>query len=240
MTGSEKPPSIPESDARHLAELAQVPECSRDRFCESLEWQILEAHFGNEWRSKPLKASDLKRSIRRVASAARALNQALGAFWSEGRAGARAGSLLEVVLDAAAGERTASGVRVDAYRNGLALLIAATDEAGKRADAMLLPPPPTTKNKKRAGRPRGAGGNPAFDNFVKRLYEIVPQAGGRPWTHNPKSHGDGWSGTLMQALELLRPYLPESGFFPKAKLGFVLQRLAKRYGSDTAETQSMH
>jgi hypothetical protein len=90
--------------------------------------------------------------------------------------------------------------------------------------------------RKRRGRPMGAGGNPAFDEFVKNLYEAARKSGGR-WTlsRDPIAPRPKWTGTLSEGLEILRPYLPPEKFFPAAKLGFVLERLSKRFRPDTAK-----
>jgi hypothetical protein len=238
--------------ARRLAELAEVPPEAFRRFRELLALAIKEASWGNEiMTGEIVRAPDVKASLACVATAAKALNEALGAFWGEGDGygkcpgAASAGGLLEQVLDDATGEAPLGFlVRVNVYRDGLALLIAAADEAGKRADDGRFPP----------ARERHRPPKLVFGHFVYRLYEIARKTGGR-WTHSPNNYGvRRWNGTLVPALELLRDYLSKlpkrARFFPKVKkLGYVLdrdapealKRLAEEYGSsDAGETHRLH
>ena len=53
------------------------------------------------------------------------------------------------------------------------------------------------------------------------------QRGGRRWTVY-RANGNGeWTGTLLQALEVLRPYLPR-GFFPPGELGRSVEHIKKK------------
>src|SRR5262249_23288802 len=198
----------------------QVPPVSRARFCELLPFAIVEARLANEIvhpDEPPMRASDIAHCLKGVASAARALDRALGGFWGEGgtfgrrNAAPTAGDLLETALKNAARDEegtTKIGYlpRLTACRHGLAALIAAVAEAETSAHDSY----PT-----RRGRPTGAGGNRFFDNFVRRLHETAHMTGGK-WTHyrDPISPGIiEWRGTLCPAIEILRPYLPARRFF---------------------------
>jgi hypothetical protein len=59
---------------------------------------------------------------------------------------------------------------------------------------------------------KGAGGNPAFDLFIHHLLMAARMRRGQ-WTIF-RSRDQTWKGTLLKALEILKPYLPKSGFFP--------------------------
>jgi hypothetical protein len=236
--------ALPETVASRLADLAHVPEISRVGFQELLAIAIVQARLGNEivhsdmW--PPTSASEISQSLKRVTVAARALDRALGAFFGEGssfgkrNAAPFAGSLLENVLDdAAQPSEGAAGFlrRLTAYRHWLAILIAAAAETKRRAIDLF----PT-----RRGRPSGAGGNPMFDNFVERLHEIARKTGGE-WKHyrDPSSPDTiEWRGTLGPAMEILRPYLPDQGFFPPANLGRCLEHISGRFKTHTTNIDS--
>jgi hypothetical protein len=162
--------------AFRLAKLARVPENTRSQFRDLIALALEEAHFGNWVISQhfpTFRASDLKRRLTSVRRAAEGLDRALGKLQgndinSDKLAGAAlAGCLLDVALDHATFETQMPYPgflpRLTAYRHSLATLIAATAEAEK----------PTYPLFTQAGGPTGAGGNPAFDTFVKRLYEIA-------------------------------------------------------------------
>jgi hypothetical protein len=228
---------LAEDVGRALAKLAQISETSFMQFCDLLAAAIIPAKRDAPYAREVIRASVVFKSLDRMLAAARKLDKALEPFFDKnGTAGVKfARALLETEL-VAAGEADAFGLQLTADRRRLAALIAATKKVRKSADGMF---PPLPKNKKRAGRPRGTDGNPCFDHFVMSLYEIARIAGGE-WTHHQNNYGDHreWGGTLTQALDMLRPYLPPSGFFPEGKkLGYALDRLAERFGADTGENQ---
>jgi hypothetical protein len=73
---------------------------------------------------------------------------------------------------------------------------------------------------------KGAGGNPAFDLFVQALLMAARQRGG-DWTIY-RSADQRWTGSLLTALEILRPYLP-LGFFPSGALGRSVEHIRKKF-----------
>ena len=218
--------------AFQLAKLARVPESSRLQFRDLIALALEEAYIGN-WiilqHFPTFRASDLKRRLMSVQRAAQGLDRTLGKLQgndvnSDKLAGvALAGCLLDVALDHATFDTQTlyPGFlpRLTAYRHSLATLIAATAEAEKRAYPLFT----------QVGHPTGAGGNPAFDNFVKRLYEIARRTGGK-WTHyrDRSAPRTTWKGTLMPALEILRVHLPPKGFFPDGALGRILEHVRER------------
>jgi hypothetical protein len=77
--------------------------------------------------------------------------------------------------------------------------------------------------------PRGAGGNRAFDLFVEQLAIAAIVRGGR-WSAYRLANGK-WKGPILEALHLLKPYLPHR-FFPPGELGrsvtHIQEKLEKR------------
>ena len=60
--------------------------------------------------------------------------------------------------------------------------------------------------------PKGAGGNFAFDRFIRTLIMAAWQRTGHWTTYRANGNGK-WKGAILEALEVLRPYLP-GDFFP--------------------------
>jgi hypothetical protein len=223
---------LAEDVGRELAKLAKIPETSFVQFCDLLAEAIIQANLCTPYARELIRASDVSPSLDRVATAAQALDKALGALFGEGnsfgkhRGGAAlAGGLLEnAITDAVAGggDTTIGYPRLTAYRRWLATLATATAESKRRATEFYLP--------SRRGRRGGAGGNIFFNNFVKSLQEIARMTGGR-WTHSKKRNSTEWQGTLRRALEILQPYLPPKEFIPVADLdrsvAHVLDQLKK-------------
>lgn len=213
MTADEKPPRLPENDARRLARLAQVPDTAFGRYYELLTWQLEEAYLANLYlgraaASERIRTSDIDDYLSRLQTAAPELDAILAAAsLGEEASAAVAGSLLEETL--ATGDATGFGARVSAYRHSLMALTKAAGEASKLANDRFPPK-----------RTRGAPGdsNLPFDNFVKRLYETAEMTG--------RQLPRWYFKTVIQALDLLRPYLPKSDFFPKGDLGLRLERRA--------------
>ena len=83
--------------------------------------------------------------------------------------------------------------------------------------------------------PRGAGGNPAFDMFIEDLLMIARMHGGS-WT-NYRSKDQSWAGTLLKALEILKKYLPHSGFFPPGELGRSVEHIRNKLNQHIARSR---
>lgn len=69
------------------------------------------------------------------------------------------------------------------------------------------------------GRPTSA-----FTLFVRKLDRIMRANGGELMLTKVKDEPE-WYGTWLQALELLHPFLPATGFFPTGSLGRGLERI---------------
>jgi hypothetical protein len=202
-----------------LAELASVPQTSHTLFENLITQAIGEAHVSHAIvRGKLPKAqySDVARELRLVGTAAKRLDailKALGGKHTNRRRWHAKVFVISLLPD------------WTDYRHCLKPLIAGLSKAEQRARSAY-------PSLNRRGRPKGVGGNPAFDGFVKRLYEIARETGGR-WTHyrDPKVK---WKGGLISALEILKPHLPSRDFFfPNAELGRSLEHVIKKLKSDT-------
>ena len=79
------------------------------------------------------------------------------------------------------------------------------------------------------GRPRGTTGRKVFDIFIERLFTAIKIAGGKcDELKISKMTGKGpRKGSLLDAVELLRPYLPQAKFFPVGDLGRALERITE-------------
>jgi hypothetical protein len=73
--------------------------------------------------------------------------------------------------------------------------------------------------------PKGAGGNPAFDRFIRNLLMGARMYGGS-WT-NYRSKDQTWKGTLLDALKILKKYLPPR-FFPPGELGRSVEHIKRK------------
>ena len=65
----------------------------------------------------------------------------------------------------------------------------------------------------------------AFDRFIEALLMAALQRRGH-WTNS--NLAGNWSGSLLKALEILRPYLPND-FFPVAVLGRSVERVRENF-----------
>jgi hypothetical protein len=78
------------------------------------------------------------------------------------------------------------------------------------------------KSYSKRGRRKGAGGNLAFDRMIEDLI-MSARARGKAWTLSWNAYEKKFEGTILEAVTILRPYLPSSGFFPKGELGRAIR-----------------
>jgi hypothetical protein len=78
--------------------------------------------------------------------------------------------------------------------------------------------------------PRGTGGNPAFDMCIQQLLMAARMRRGS-WT-NFRLKDQTWTGTLLEALEILKKYLPR--FFPPGELGRAIDHIRNKLGKHVA------
>lgn len=89
-----------------------------------------------------------------------------------------------------------------------ALIVEVSLQSGNRARSWLAKP----------GRKIGTG-NAAFDQFVIALLVAAEVAGGRLTIYKTSYKEGSWDGSLLRAMQRLRPLLPKSQFVPASKFG---------------------
>jgi hypothetical protein len=195
-------------EAEQLAKLAKVDD--RTAFESHIRSIILDAHLLDR-SLRNVSASEVRKTLRSISKRASFLRERLEAIDVGNASSAeRAGYLLETQL-----------ANFD-FKSGLILLpdfealLGALAEAADEATRLIHP--------KRG--PKGAGGNAAFDMFVEMLLKAAWQRRG-DWT-NYKSVGGKWAGSLLDALEILKPYLPK-GFFPSTVLGRSVEHIIGKF-----------
>jgi hypothetical protein len=242
-------PAVPDQVVSQLATLAQIPEPARNQFGTALIGAVVFAHFTNEIHHTPHgPASEVVEFLERVITTARDLDTAIAMFQGVGvganqrLAAETAGMLLDQAIEVTLsdeydpsklaswkiGHRESRALLcLTQSRHLLDLLITSASKTKQKA-AELFP--------RRRGRPPGVGGNPTFDELVKNLREVARKCGGRlTLTRDPYAEKPAWKGTLPKALQILRPYLPKTGFFPPGNLGYALERVSKQFRLDTAK-----
>ncbi len=108
----------------------------------------------------------------------------------------------------------------------LGLVIAVAERASERAKRWLP----------KAGRKKGTGST-VFDIFVMGLLQASERAGGRLTIYKTAYAEDYWTGTLLKAVQQLRPMLPKANFFPAGKLGYALHTVYRRWRSETGKSR---
>jgi hypothetical protein len=203
-------------ELQKLAELAKVD--NLPAFASHIRSIILDAHL-NTRSLATLSAPTVQKILTRIASRAELLAKNLKALDVGGAGSAeRAGLLIELEL-------TNSELK-----NGTSSLpqcigiLEALSTSAQRGAATVKP---------RRG-PKGAGGSPAFDIFVQSLLMAARQRKG-VWTNFRKAD-QTWTGSLLKALEILKPYLPK-GFFPRGELGRSLDYVRYKLKQHIAKNQ---
>jgi hypothetical protein len=82
------------------------------------------------------------------------------------------------------------------------------------------------------GRKPAAGGNFAFDTFVRQLL-MAPRQWSRRWSLYRCPDGT-YKGTLLEAIAILRPYLPDKLFPQNVNLGRSVQHIRKKLNDHIA------
>jgi hypothetical protein len=238
---------LPNDVVTQLADLAVVPKSRRIIFANLIRKATWSATIDDALVRSGLphaRPSDVVDVLTPIRVGAKQLDQVLAALVSELQRTRTVAKRLDAALRAL-GEKHTDGRKYHAkvlaisslqewigHQHWLKKLIDETSLAERRAISVS----PTLK---RRGRPKGAGGNRAFDTFVKSLHEIAEMNSGK-WTLTsdpiaPRKRR--WTGTLMAAMEILRPYLPK-GFFPNADLGRCLEHLRRQRKSKTTKIRS--
>ena len=153
---------------------------------------ILDAYLLNA-SMRTLSAKTVRGTLKSISKKALVLSKSLSSMdFGRGGAKERAGLLLERKLADLCVERELFLIpqierMLDAL--GTAASRAADDHISKRG-------------------PKGVAGSPAFDEVIRMLYFAAWQRGG-DWT-NYRSADGRWTGTLLDALVILKPYLPSN------------------------------
>jgi hypothetical protein len=195
-------------ETERLAKLAKVDDCPA--FEILIRNLILDAHLSDR-RMRNVSTIEIRKLLESIGKKASDLSQLLTAIdVGNGGSAEHAGYLLEIKL-------------ADfAFRRDLVLIPefeALLDAVSKAADEAARGIRP-----KRG--PKGAGGNAAFNLLVEMLLNAAWQKSG-DWTLYKSANGK-WTGSLLEALEILKPYLPK-GLFPPAELGRSVQHIMLKF-----------
>jgi hypothetical protein len=197
-----------DDESRQIAELAKVKDASW--FARKIQSVILDAHLSHSL-FLGLSIPRVKEQLERVAIQAIRLGNVLGEIdvGRESRGSKDyAGWLIEREL--ALGQSATGGmILIPEYID----LLDALSGGAHRAKAKPM------------HFPKGASGNPAFDQFIEDLLMSARMSGGR-WT-NYKLRDGTWTGTLLETLGILKKYLPDE-FFPTGVLGRSVEHIRKK------------
>jgi hypothetical protein len=206
-----------DNELHELAELAKVDNCSV--FGSHIRSIILDAHL-NTGLLRNFSAPRVRQILTGVASHAQLLSKHLRALdVGQGGSAEHAGLLIELQLPKSElSKSTISLPECIGMLEGLSV-------AAQRGAASV---------KTRRG-PKGAGRNPAFDIFIQNLLMAARQRQGS-WT-NYRNANQTWTGSLLQALEILKPYLPRD-LFPRGELGRAVEHVRNKLKVHIAKNQS--
>jgi hypothetical protein len=194
-------------ETERLAKLAKVDDCRA--FEILIRNLILDSHLSDR-RMRNLSTIEVRKRLQSISKKASDLKQSLTAV-DVGRGSSEpAGYLLETKLADFTFRRDL--VLIPEFEG----LLDALSKAASEAACSIRP--------KRG--PKGAGRNAAFNYFVEMLLNAARQKRGA-WTIYKSVNGE-WTGTLLKALEILKPYLP-IGFFPPAELGRSVQHIMLKF-----------
>jgi hypothetical protein len=195
-----------EDELRRIANLAKVDHPLHG----TINGFILDAHLADA-TYRTLSIPQVKAALKNVANQANQLQELLSTL-DIGRKSIgslnHAGKLIEIELFVLQQTR----VRRILLPKYIELLERLSNAARRAAQKPMHPP-------------KGAGGNPAFDRLVEGLVMAALSHGGR-WT-NYRSDGKEWKGTLLEALEILKKYLP-ARFFPPGEVGRSVDHIRKK------------
>ena len=206
-----------DAETQKLAELASVDD--RPVFSSHLQSIILGAHL-NDVALKGLSEPKVRRALNKVATACKNLCGALSALdVGSGGSAERAGFLFEMEL----GSDGSSGH--PALIPDCLEFLARVNHAARKA---------VGRAKSKPG-PKGTAGSPAFGHFIESLQMAAWQRRG-DWT-NYRSADGSWTGTFLQAIEILKPYLPAE-FLPHRELrrnGRAVEHIRKKLKDHTTK-----
>jgi hypothetical protein len=89
----------------------------------------------------------------------------------------------------------------------------------------------------RRAKSRRGSGKATFDRFIEALLVAARQRRG-DWTIGRGADGVTYTGTLLEAVELLKPYLPQKGFLPAGTLGRSIEYVREKFKDHTTKSSS--
>ena len=205
---------------------ARVPASNRMRFVRLVQLAIIGAHRESALPvGKRISAGALARDFfNPVIRAAKALQRELGRLQGEHL------DVGEAARSYAASHYFSEGLRalsrfgdasdpIDPFLNSmnLELVIAVAEHARTHAKRWHS----------KSGRKQGTG-RPAFDMFVFALLTAAELSGGRLTIYRTAYKDARWAGSLLQAVQALRPLLPKAKFLPAGTLGYSLHSIYQR------------
>jgi len=195
-----------DDEIRHIMKLAKVDHGLHG----TINGIILDAHLADA-SFRTLSVPQVKGALNNVANQANQLGELLSTLdIGRGSKGSldHAGKLIEIELFVLQ-QTKARRILLPKYID----LLEGLSSAAQRAAQKPMHPP------------KGAGGNPAFDYFIEDLL-MVARARGGSWT-NYRLTDQTWRGTLLEALGILKKYLPQQ-FFPSGELGRSVEHIRKK------------
>jgi hypothetical protein len=197
-----------DDESRHIAELAKINDTSR--FARIIESRILDAHLTHA-SFLMLSIPEVKSALKRLARQTNRLSQTLSSLdVGRGSTGSECYAGWQIERELAFQQyETGATVLLPEYID----LLNALSYAAQRAE------------KKPMHVPKGAGGNPAFDEFIEDLLMAARMLGGH-WT-NYRLRDGTWTGSLLETLGILKKYLPKN-FLPPGELGRSVEHIRKK------------
>jgi hypothetical protein len=197
---------IPRQVAEEVADIARVPEDQRELFCDAVCYDV-EMIWKRDRRAELLKPGDKLsgpgEALKKAAQAARTLDQAFGSLTEADR------KWVEKLLnqeDSDSKERLIGRFPLGEPLRELSFTVWLLARLFSRATGEVPPlVAGLAKLPVRPGRKRGAVKDSAFASFVFYLHVSTAVAGGKLTLDKNRNFKDG---TLVEALKILRPYLP--------------------------------
>jgi hypothetical protein len=209
-----------------VARSARVPASNQMRFVRLVQLAIIGAHRESALPvGKRISAGALTRNfLDPIARAAKRLQMELERLQGDNLAAGEAARSMAAAHHFGEGLRALSQFGgasdpIDHYLRSLnlGLVIAVAGHARKQAK----------RCHSKSGRKQGTG-RPAFDMFVFALLTAAELSGGRLTIYRTAYKDARWAGSLLQAVQALRPLLPKAKFLPAGTLGYSLHSIYQR------------
>lgn len=206
-------PSLSPAILTEVADALRIPQERREMFARRLV--AIVAHSHGEKQSARVRATAVSDKLKPVLKAAHSLREALEGLREDdlGAAGA-ASSMLDAFLTA--NLKAKSEVMEDLQQ--LILCVEATARMAK-------------DRYPGCGDSDANARDPYFTHFIIALSTLATVSGGKPTKGKKSDHYEDageWMGSVLEATEILKEHLPKrQNFFPKGKLGFVIDDILK-------------